>query len=349
MKIAILADTHWGARGDSQIFLDYFSRFYREIFFPYIDEHKIKTVVHLGDLVDRRKYLNFNSATVMRREYIEPSQHRHLETHIIAGNHDCFNKNHNEVNALREILMGRDGFTVYSNPATVQFNHEEPGRTSHKDFTALMMPWISPENEEKSAQLIDGSKSKIMFAHLELVGFEMARGQMMEHGMDPSPFKKFKAVYTGHYHHKSSKGNIHYLGAPYEMTWADCDDPKGFHVLDTDTLKLEFVPNPITIFEKIHFKDSSAITISDNKIVKLIVHYDVDRKALDKYVAALEKTSLDLQVIDEHLNIEEGVFEIENIEDTMKILNDYVMASEIAVDKDALIGLLKELYVEAQV
>src|ERR1700743_1240967 len=104
MKIAILGDTHWGARGESQIFLDYFSRFFREIFFPEIDKRGIKTVVHLGDLVDRRKYLNYTTAYTMRNEYINPSIKRDLETHIIVGNHDCFHKNSNEVNALREFV-----------------------------------------------------------------------------------------------------------------------------------------------------------------------------------------------------------------------------------------------------
>ena len=54
MKIALITDTHWGARNDSVIFADYFSKFYDNVFFPYIDDHNIKTCIHLGDVVDRR-------------------------------------------------------------------------------------------------------------------------------------------------------------------------------------------------------------------------------------------------------------------------------------------------------
>lgn len=355
MKIAILADTHWGARGDSQIFLDYFSRFFREVFFPYIMDNHINTVVHLGDLVDRRKYLNMTTAHTMRREYIEPSVHNKIQTHIIAGNHDCYHKNNNEVNALREFVMGTPGFSIYSNPAVINFPTKFVAQTTQytDQLRVLMLPWISPDNEEKSSDLIKGTDAEICFAHLELVGFEMARGQTMEHGMDTKPFEKFSAVYTGHYHHKSSKGNIHYLGSPYEMTWADYDDPKGFHVLDTDTLELEFVPNPLTIFCKMHIQDSTEISDMQKtvgKITKLIVHKISNRKILDEIINEIEKTSLDLQVIDEHLNVDETTnIEIDNIEDTLKILNDYVMASEIDADKTALCGLLKELYIEAQV
>lgn len=358
MKIAILADTHWGARGDSPIFHEYFSRFFREIFFPYIDDHGIKTVIHLGDLVDRRKFLTYTTANVMRREYIEPSSVRKLETHVIVGNHDCAHKNNNEVNALREVIMGRDGFTIYSNPAVVQFNRNFEARScSYGDpLRALMLPWISPENEEKSIEALGYKNIDICFAHLELAGFEMARGQMMDHGMDSKPFAKFKAVYTGHYHHKSSKGNIHYLGAPYEMTWADCDDPKGFHVLDTDTGEIEFVLNPITLFKKIHVTANSEpreLLATKGKITKLIVHDlgKAGRKVFEQALAEVEAGTIDLQVIDEHLEVDTTAahnIEIADAEDTMQIVKDFVMASDIDADKDALVGLLKQLYVEAQ-
>lgn len=345
MLVAIIADTHWGVRGDSPTFHQYFSRFYREIFFPYLVKHNIKTVIHLGDLVDRRKFLTYSTANVMRKEYIEPSEQLGLRTHVIAGNHDCYHKNSNEVNALREIVMGRDGFIIYSNPVDLNLERE------HRSVKVLMLPWISPDNELKSAQAIMATSAEICFAHLELKGFEMARGQMMDHGMDASVFSKFKAVYTGHYHMKSSKGNIHYLGSPYEMTWADCDDPKGFHVLDTDTMKIEYIQNPITLFQKIHFDANTRAPDTTDKIVKVIVHPGANRKTLDKFVSNMEKSALDIQVLDDHLNVDDSggqAIMIDDLEDTMKIVNDYVMASEIDADKAALIGLLKQLYMEAQ-
>ena len=41
MKIAILNDTHCGIRNSSEIFMDYQERFYRDVFFPYLEEHGI--------------------------------------------------------------------------------------------------------------------------------------------------------------------------------------------------------------------------------------------------------------------------------------------------------------------
>ena len=58
MKIALITDTHFGARNDSLLFLDFFRKFYENIFFPTLKERGIKEIIHLGDVVDRRKFIN---------------------------------------------------------------------------------------------------------------------------------------------------------------------------------------------------------------------------------------------------------------------------------------------------
>ena len=50
MKIALITDTHWGARNDSQVFTESSADIYANVFFPYLDDHRIHTVVHLGDI-----------------------------------------------------------------------------------------------------------------------------------------------------------------------------------------------------------------------------------------------------------------------------------------------------------
>jgi len=59
MKIALITDTHYGARKSSKTFHDFFQKFYDNVFFPTLEERGIKTVIHLGDAFDSRKTIDF--------------------------------------------------------------------------------------------------------------------------------------------------------------------------------------------------------------------------------------------------------------------------------------------------
>ena len=47
MEVAIITDTHFGCRKNSKLFHDYFEKFYKNTFFPTIDERGIKHIVHM--------------------------------------------------------------------------------------------------------------------------------------------------------------------------------------------------------------------------------------------------------------------------------------------------------------
>ena len=59
-------------------------------------------VVQLGDILDRRKYVNFKTLTDFNNKIV--SQFKKYDTHFIVGNHDTYYKNTNEVNAPKELL-----------------------------------------------------------------------------------------------------------------------------------------------------------------------------------------------------------------------------------------------------
>ena len=71
MKVAIITDTHFGARSDSIPFDNFFESFYNDSFFPEIEKQGVKTIIHLGDIFDRRKYINFNTLASCKKYFFD--------------------------------------------------------------------------------------------------------------------------------------------------------------------------------------------------------------------------------------------------------------------------------------
>ena len=104
MNVAIIGDTHFGARNDNINFSEYFYKFYDEQFFPYLKEHNIKHCIHLGDIMDRRKYVSYRTAKEFREKFIQPFIDLGIELHVLVGNHDTYFKNTNDVNSVVELI-----------------------------------------------------------------------------------------------------------------------------------------------------------------------------------------------------------------------------------------------------
>jgi hypothetical protein len=195
--------------------------------------------------------------------------------------------------------------------------------------------------------------------HLELAGFEMYRGSIVSHGDDRKLFDRFDMVLSGHYHHRSSDGTIHYLGSHAEFTWSDYDDRKGFHILDTETRNLTFIENPYTMFDKFWYDDTSILTPTEGwdmrhyagKIVKVIVKNKTDPYMFDRCIEAFEKAGvLEMQIVEDHLNL--GVAEDEDIvneaESTVNIFKKYIdQVNSPNLDKEKLEKTIVDLYNEA--
>ena len=103
MKIALINDTHAGARGDNPLFNEYFFKFWENTFFPYLEEHNIKQIIHLGDVVDRRKFINFVTLNSWRKRFFDVLEQKNISMDVIVGNHDVTYKNTNEINAMNEL------------------------------------------------------------------------------------------------------------------------------------------------------------------------------------------------------------------------------------------------------
>jgi predicted phosphodiesterase len=347
MKIALINDTHWGARNDSPAFIDYFNRFYDEVFFPYLQENNIKTVIHLGDVVDRRKFINHNTAHNFKLKFWNKIDEFNLDTHVIIGNHDTYYKNTNEINALQNLNISKNA-KVYTSSQTINFD----------GLDVLFIPWICDTNKEDTLYHIDNTTAQIVMGHLEIKGFEMHKGHLNEQGLEKDLFKRFEKVLSGHFHKKSDDGHIYYLGCPYQIMWSDYNCPKGFHIFDTQTRELTRIPNPLIMFKKFVYNDKGEdyskkdLSEYENTFVKLFISNKTDTDMFDKLLDRFhnEINAYEINVIEDNTSdmsasVREDI--LEQGEDTLTFLGNYIDQIDTTLDKSKLKTFAKELYMEA--
>jgi len=340
MKVAIITDTHYGARKGSKYLHDYFEKFYDDVFFPTLEAEGIDTVIHMGDAFDSRKSIDYQSLEWAKRVVFE--RLKKYDVHMIVGNHDCYYKNTNNVNSPALLLQTYSNIKTYSKVTEVTIDK----------LKVLFIPWINAENNLETLNAIKVSDSICAMGHLELNGFRAHRGHVMEEGMACDVFEKFDKVFSGHYHTRSDNGRIFYLGNPYEMFWNDVNDPRGFTIFDTETLEHIQIDNPYKLFYNIYYEDTPHQMFDaseyENKIVKVIVRKKSSPKNFEKFIDKLYSAGVqDLKII-ENFNIEvDEDFEINEEENTISILHRYVEESELELDKVKVISILQDIYRQA--
>ena len=345
MKVAIITDQHFGARNDSIAFLDFFQKFYDNTFFPTLDASGINTVLVLGDTFDRRKYVNFYALDRAKKMFFDKLEERGITVYMLAGNHDTYYKNTNEVNSPDLLLTEYNNIEVIAEPKTINVN----------GFEVCMLPWICPENYTQSLDEIKNTTSTLCMGHLEIAGFAMYRGMESHEGFSAETFSKFDLVFSGHYHHRSNDRNIHYLGNPYELTWQDYNDPRGFHLFDFATRQLDFVENPYRMFERLEYTDKEVEPIDldqlelSEKYVKLVVLEKTDFYKFDKFIQKLyNKGCHEIKIVEDFSEFEAGEINEEiNLEDTVSVLSNYIESIETDVDKEKVKSYMRGLYTEA--
>ena len=339
--IACLTDTHWGAKKGSKHLHDYFELFYKNVFFPALEEHGVETVIHMGDAFDSRKSIDYQSLEWAKRVVFDPL--KKYDVHMIVGNHDCYYKNTNNVNSPALLLKDYPNIKTYSSPTNT--------KVCGIDMTFI--PWICSENYDETLKVIQKSKAKIAMGHLELKGFRVNKHLVMEeHGLEANLFSNFTKVFSGHYHTRSDNGTVFYLGNPYEMYWTDVNDTRGFHIFDTKTLEHTPINNPYKLFYNIYYEDTPHQTFDareyEKKIVKVIVRKKSNIKSFEKFIDKLYNCGIQELKIIENFEIQESEeFNINEDENTISILNRYIDESEFDYNKTIIKGILQDIYKQA--
>lgn len=347
-KIGIITDTHFGIKNDANFMLDHQEKFLKFVFIPYLIKNGIDTIWHLGDLFDRRKYINFNTLYRTRKMFLDVLAENNIRMYIIPGNHCVHVKNTNEINSLDTLLGEYANIMVISRPTTIMF-----------DKTPIMfIPWLNLENGEECIKHMDTNPdgAKLVCGHFEIEGFEMYRGIKNEHGMPVQLFNNFDQVFSGHFHLKSSDGNITYLGAPFQFTWADWNEAKGFHTYDTETTELEFVANPYTLYEKVYYDDEQEdynkfdVDQLEGKIVQLVVNKKSKPAVYEAFLDRLYKTNvIDLKVMEltTKIDVEDSTLDEIKSQSTRELIDTYINEIETDLSRDKLKSIFSGLYIEA--
>ena len=344
MKVAIITDQHFGARKNSKHFHNYFLKFYNDIFFPTIEKEGITTIVDMGDTFDSRKGIDFAALSWAKNNYYDKL--KDYTIHTVVGNHTAYYKNTNEVNSIDLLLREYENVKIYSEATEIKLGN----------LGVLLIPWINQENEEHTIKCIKKTKCSIVMGHLELNGFVVTQQVIMDHGFDVEYFKKFDKVYSGHFHTRSSVGDIHYLGNPYEIYWNDFENTRGFHFFDTETLEHTPINNPYRLFYKIYYEDTPHQTFDareyEDKIVKVIVRQKSDLTQFEKFIDKLYSVNVaELKIVENFdftgwYDKDDSASGYES-EDTLSILNRYIEEAEISLDKSVVRKMVDEIYQEA--
>jgi DNA repair exonuclease SbcCD nuclease subunit len=351
MKISILGDTHFGVRNDSKIFHEYYERFYDKVFFPELIKRNVRTIIQLGDLFDRRKYINFLSLTESRRYFFDKCKEYQIHVHALIGNHDIFWRESLTVNSPGLLLRDYDNITLWQDVGTLEID----------GVKIDMVPWICKDNKQKIYEFIHNSSAPICVGHFELAGFNLSKGIQSHNGVDSKFLSNYVQVYSGHYHTYSNQNNITYLGTPYELFWSDYKDKKYFGIFDTKDMYFELVENPLIIFYKINYDDRQfqikhLNTIDYNKYhgayIKIVVVNKQNPYLFDKFLDKLYKhTPADITIVEDFtdIKVEETDIEIvDQAQDTMTILSNFIDGQSLNIsDTNKLKSLMRELYVEA--
>lgn len=221
MKYIVVGDTHIGCKQSSKTYLNVATTLFDEIC-EYALDNDIGYFIQVGDLFDNRKALTHAAIECALAIGDKVSTH-FTESYFIVGNHDTASKDTMFPHSLM-IFKEHEDITIVDRPMHI----------SQSDI--LLLPWLFTEEDMHPA--------KICMGHFDINGAMMnASGTVSRnHRLNFKDFDKYQITLSGHYHTPAIYDyGVRYVGSPYQLTFNDMDSARGFYVLDSDTLEMEFI------------------------------------------------------------------------------------------------------------
>ena len=283
-KVCLISDIHFGVNKNSELFLNSSLRFFKDELVPYLHSEKITHILVLGDVFDNRNSINVKISDEVRMVFGEILVD--FDITILIGNHDIYYKTSNDVHSLKFLDLLP--------------NVEVIDQLCYKEIfgvKTMFCPWLFDYDDPNVAEMFETTEAEVLFGHFDIVGFALNRTRVSTEGLSPDSFSQFKKVFSGHYHTPSSKRigktEIAYIGSPYQMNRNDRDEPKGFIILNLETLRYKRIVNETSIkFVEVEYPELPDKDDVEGNIVDAIITIDkkdIVGNIIDKYVEKIEK------------------------------------------------------------
>jgi len=215
-RAAVFTDIHLGLKSNSKTHNTDCEEFV-DWYIEQAKENNCETGIFCGDWHHNRSSVNISTLDYTVR-CLEKLGKSFDNFYMFVGNHDLYYKDRRDI-------------------SSTNFARHIPGVTVLDEFTEIedvaLVPWLVDNEWQK----IERSQTKYMFGHFELPTFLMnAHVQMPEHGdLRATHFQNQKYVFSGHFHKRQIKGNIHYIGNAFPHNYADAwDDERGMVIVDRE-------------------------------------------------------------------------------------------------------------------
>ncbi len=215
-KVACFTDIHFGLKSNSSVHnqdcLDFVDWYIEKA-----KEEGCDTGIFLGDWHHNRNSLNITTMDYSLRA-LEKLGAAFDQFFFFPGNHDLYYKDKRDIHSV-EFGKYIPGITVVHEPVTMG--------------NVTLCPWLVSDEWKQ----IGKKKADYIFGHFELPHFYMnAMVQMPDHGeIQLDAFDSYKMGFSGHFHKRQSKGNMHYIGNAFPHNFADAgDDARGMMVMEWD-------------------------------------------------------------------------------------------------------------------
>lgn len=229
-KAAIFTDIHFGRKNSSITHNEDCIEFIKW-FIDKAKDHQVDHLIFGGDWFEHRdsisgKTLDYShyAMSIIKKEL------GHLPLFFIVGNHDLVYRN------TRNIFNTKI-FEPFSNLIIIDEN--KTFKINDKDV--LFCPFLFQNEYPEQVEHINSHD--IVFGHFEFKGFVITGDtKVMDHGPEHKDFKKCKRIFTGHFHKRQNKDNVHYIGNTFPMDFSDANDTKrGMMIYEYENDEVKYI------------------------------------------------------------------------------------------------------------